>query len=434
MQNELTKKTFNEAGKTGDVEYKLRGMKINDAIFPDVQLTSVENVGMQGMFKGITLEGSGNVWYKYKKGWFKFSDDIDLSTTISGVDISLIVSVGVSAAGRPEIELRKCTSNVDSVDVDFHGGGAVKRWIYNLFRGLIGRKMKSKLNKMLCELVRKEIEGRARKELATFPVTKNIDRWALIDYRLTSAPTFRSKYMDIFFKGEFKSVSKPKESELDVQSFKIASDHSKMIYFWLSEYTVNTAGEVYQGSGILDVKIEAWDKKLPDDIRNKLYTSMFAIAIPNLSKYDNLPMSIRFVSHQPPMIIMNKESIHLFIFADATFGLKKKNGQEMEAFVLRFEIDTELSANVANGRITGKITKFNYKANVIKSFIGKIDLTMGPVIKFIIEKAVISSANPKLQKGFPLPKLDGVVFQNLDIQLHKNAIRIGTDVDYQREL
>ncbi len=37
-----------------------------------------------------------------------------------------------------------------------------------------------------------------------------------------------------------------------MKSFPTSSLSNKMVYIWLSEYTINTAGEVYHKSGILD--------------------------------------------------------------------------------------------------------------------------------------------------------------------------------------
>lgn len=147
-------------------------------------------------------------------------------------------------------------------------------------------------------------------------VVKKIDGYAEIDYRLTASPKFTDEYMDAYLKvnmvrcghtncsstdfhfnvcsvkmfsierllslwqdillqrvqriyslvlfsqGEFKEVKDSKRKYLTVPSFSTDSDHKKMVYFWVTDYTLNTAGRVYHDSGKLRVKVNAWDDEV----------------------------------------------------------------------------------------------------------------------------------------------------------------------------
>ena len=96
-------------------------------------------------------------------------------------------------------------------------------------------------------IIQNEMDVRTRTAMSTFPLVQRIDQWAAIDYRLTRTPTFTDSYVDAFFKGEFKSLANPaKESGLAVPAFSMSNEVGKMMYFWVSEYTLNTAGQVYQ--------------------------------------------------------------------------------------------------------------------------------------------------------------------------------------------
>ena len=48
-------------------------------------------------------------------------------------------------------------------------------------------------------------------------------------------------------------------SSLPVPLLNPPSSADRMLYFWLSDYTVNTAGKVYHEAGKLKGHIEAWD-------------------------------------------------------------------------------------------------------------------------------------------------------------------------------
>lgn len=67
-------------------------MRLTDVSFDDPKITPISNVGLHAEFAGISLKGSGNVWYKYS-GWIKYSDDIDMSVSVSNVHISTTLRI-----------------------------------------------------------------------------------------------------------------------------------------------------------------------------------------------------------------------------------------------------------------------------------------------------------------------------------------------------
>ena len=57
-------------------------------------------------------------------------------------------------------------------------------------------------------------------------------------------------------------MTKPVESGLTVPSFTTSGTYSKMVYFWITDYTINTAGEVFHKNELLSEKFSAWDTKV----------------------------------------------------------------------------------------------------------------------------------------------------------------------------
>lgn len=61
-----------------------------------------------------------------------------------------------------------------------------------------------------------------------------------------------------------------------------------MIYFWISDYTLNTAGQVYHNAGKLKFSVNAWDKNV-----NGLFIIMISTNIssnfftPNIEYYSH---------------------------------------------------------------------------------------------------------------------------------------------------
>lgn len=54
------------------------------------------------------------------------------------------------------------------------------------------------------------------------------------------------------FKGEFQSATAPKEAPFSPAPLPPDSESAKMVYVWVTDYLLNTAGLVYQDAGILN--------------------------------------------------------------------------------------------------------------------------------------------------------------------------------------
>ena len=54
------------------------------------------------------------------------------------------------------------------------------------------------------------------------------------------------------FKGEFQSTTAPKEAPFSPAPLPPDSESAKMVYIWVTDYLLNTAGLVYQDAGILN--------------------------------------------------------------------------------------------------------------------------------------------------------------------------------------
>ena len=85
LQEELSKRSFEEKGREAGVDYHVRRVKITKASFPEVKLVPVAGVGMKVLMRGVQVGGRGNVWYRYKLGWFKFTDSVDFSVKVGNL-------------------------------------------------------------------------------------------------------------------------------------------------------------------------------------------------------------------------------------------------------------------------------------------------------------------------------------------------------------
>ena len=73
--------------------------------------------------------------------------------------------------------------------------------------------------------------------------------------RLILAQSTSSVIYPFFFKGEFLSAISPREPPFSPSLLPFESEADKMVYVWLTDYVVNTAGFVYQSAGVLNETI-----------------------------------------------------------------------------------------------------------------------------------------------------------------------------------
>jgi len=430
MKEDLLKKTINEKGKG----YAVKNLRITKAEFPEYKLTPVAGIGMQGAISGIAISANGDVSYSIKKGWFKFSDTIGISLDAYNIQADLLLAVGADPTGHPTIDMKRCTAGVDKLDLNFHGGGS---WIYKIFKSIIAKQLRKSFGKLLCSIAEEEINTRAKSELATFPVTKKLDKWAVIDYSLTSAPQFTNNYMDAYLKGEFKARNNPVDSQLSIPPITSSSSSDRMLYFWLTDYTINTAGEVYHNTGFLSGSFYAWDNNMPQALKTSLNTKSFGIMLPKLyAKYPNAAMGLDAYTYKAPTVHIMTDKVMLKLYTQCTFSVMSNN-KIIKLFDAKFDIHATAEVGSKGDNITAKIDTFDYDAIVEKEYVSGIGAKgaplNSPLVKMILDMTVISKANPVLGRGFPLPKIKEVNLQNFKISLVKDAIQIGSDVQYVKD-
>lgn len=429
MREDLKKKTIDKSGRSGNAQWELRGLRITRADFGNYQLIPVAGIGMRGIISSIYINANGKVWARWKKGWFKIEKTVGLNVKTSNVRADLTLAVGADANGRPTIDLRSCNAGVDKIDISF------SNWLLNFLSPVIEGELKKAFGKLICNLALEEINGKAKSELATFPVIKRLDRSAEIDYSLTQKPSFTSQYMDVFLKGEFKPVGKQLITSLPVPPMVPSGASSRMLYFWLSDYTANTAGEVYHAAGKLKAHLYSWDPSVSDAVKENLNTKRLGLLVGQLTKIygKNAPMGLEASSYAPPNIVVDTNSLTLNLFAAIQFDVKDKNGKIQNAFTANFHIICTADVGTKGDNITANIKNFDYSAKVTKSNIGKLLIPLDNFIaKKLIDMIVISKAKPILAQGFPLPKIDEVTLQNFKLTMKKDFIEIGTDLLYSK--
>ena len=91
-------------------------------------------------------------------------------------------------------------------------------------------------------------------------------------------------YLDMYLRGEFLDLHHPVPSHLVPTDFATTSTAEKMIYVWISDYSLNTAAEVFHRAQLLQKVIKIGDQ-IPPGVKPFLNTKSLRQFIPQLYRY-----------------------------------------------------------------------------------------------------------------------------------------------------
>ncbi|KAJ7390728.1 hypothetical protein OS493_022809 [Desmophyllum pertusum] len=412
----------------GHVSYSLSSIHFNSFSIPSSAFKTDPGVGLQLQISGASTSLSGN-WHYREDHWPHISGGGSFDLDVSSLTLSISMKLGADSTGHPTIAAASCSSSIGDVNIHFHGGAS---WLYNLFDSYIDKKIKETLQDKLCEETSDLINNNAEKELSTFPVKKQINKYAVINYSLVSNPNFTDSYADVFIKGEFQSPTAPKEAPFSPASLPPESESVKMVYVWVTDYLLNTAGLVFQDAGVLNETVTP--SRLPPNFSYPLNTNTFKLIIPKLYQmYPNRPMKLVAYSTQRPKVSTTSAGVDLSITGQVESYVQLENGSFVYTFTMGLNISALAKVAVRENNITGHVDTVKVGVSLIKSAIGDITIDM-KLLQFVLDafadKIIVKQLNEIGDIGFPLPVVNGIQVINAQVMPGQNFNLIATDVKY----
>lgn len=413
----------------GHISYSLKSIHFNSLSITSSTLKTDATVGLQFQIYGASTSLSGN-WHYRRDAWPHISGGDTFDLEVSGITVTLAAKLGVDSAGHPSISSAGCSCSVGSVKIHFHGGAS---WLYNLFDHYIDGKIKGMLQDKLCAETSDVIDNNAEKALATFPVQKQIGKYADINYSLVSSPNFTETFADYFIKGEFVSAISPEEAPFSPSPLPFDSESDKMAYIWITDYVVNTAGLVYQDAGVLNKTIIP--SMLPPNFSYPLNTNTFKLIIPKLyALYPNRPMKLEAYSTTRPQISTTSAGVSLLIIGQVQCFVLLENGSYVYTFTMGMNISSLAKAAIKENNITGHVDTVKVEVLLIDSAIGKVTIEM-KLLQFLLDafadRIIVAQLNKIAEAGFPLPVVDGIKLTNAEVMSGQNYNLVAADVHYE---
>uniref|UniRef100_A0A673W5G2 Bactericidal permeability-increasing protein n=1 Tax=Salmo trutta TaxID=8032 RepID=A0A673W5G2_SALTR len=374
----------------GKVKYSLTGMTIVNLGLPKSALVLVPGTGVSLAITNAFINLHGNWRVRY----FRFMQDrgsFDLA--VNGLTITANIAIKSDETGRPMVSTVNCVANVGRASIKFHGGAS---WLYNLFKSYIDKALRSALQKQICPLVADAITD-MNQHLKTFNVLAKVDQYAEIEYSMGTSPTISKSSMEFSLKGEFYNIVKHQEPPFSPTPFSLPPQGNNMLYIGVSSFTPNSAGFVYNNAGALSLYVT--DDMIPPSSPIRLNTGTFGVFIPEIAKrFPGMMMKLLVKTVKEPTISLEPNNVTVQASGTVTAYAIQPNTTLSPLFVL----------------------------NMVSQSVQSLDNIFLMVLKVV----VIPKVNARLEKGFPLPSIGKMNLVNTQLQVLKDYMLIGTDVQF----
>uniref|UniRef100_A0A3P8VE24 Bactericidal permeability-increasing protein n=1 Tax=Cynoglossus semilaevis TaxID=244447 RepID=A0A3P8VE24_CYNSE len=399
----------------GKVEYSLSNMNIVDVGLPKSAVTPVAGTGIKLSIGDAFIHLHGNWRVKYLRV-IKDSGSFDLS--VNALAISTSIAIHSDETGRPTVSSVSCEAHVGSVSVKFHGGAS---WLYNLFTNFIDKALRNTLEKQICPLVADAVSD-MNPHLKTLNVIAKVDKYTEIEYSMVTSPTVSESSIDLSLKGEFYSIGKHQEAPFSPVAFFLPPQANNMLYFGISAYTPNTAAFAYNSAGALSLYIT--DDMIPQSSPIRLNTKTFGTFIPQIAKrYPGLMMKLLLQTIKTPNISFQPNNVTIQASATVTAYAIQPNTTLTPLFVLNLNTSVSGKMFVSEMRLAGAVTLNEMDLTLRTSYIGDFQVRCGINLSEV-------NAIMKLSQGYPLPAIGKMKLVNTQVQVLKDYMLVGTDVQF----
>ncbi|XP_050999662.1 lipopolysaccharide-binding protein [Acomys russatus] len=431
LQRELLKITLPDF--TGDFKIKAVGRGRYEFHSLEVQTcelrgSSLKPLPGQGLSLAISDSSIGvrGKW-KARKAFVKLHGSFDLDVT--GLTISVDLLLGSDPSGRPTVTASGCSSRI--CDLDVHVSGNVG-WLLNLFHNQIESKLQKVLENKICEMIQQSVTSDLQPYLQTLPVTAEIDDILGIDYSLVAAPQAKAQVLDVMFKGEIFNRNHRSRAALPTPAMNLPEVSKQMAYFAISDQAFNIASRVYHQAGYLNFSIT--DNMLPPDSNIRLNTKAFRPFTPQITRrYPDMNIELLGTVVSAPILRVSPGNLSLVPQMEIKGFVVLPSSAREPVFQLGVVTNVFASLTFNNTKVTGMLHPEKAQVTLIESKVGIFNVKLFQAfLNHYLLNTLYPEVNDELAKGFPLPLPRSIQLQDLDLQIHKDFLYLGANVQYMR--
>ncbi|XP_036899940.1 lipopolysaccharide-binding protein-like isoform X2 [Sturnira hondurensis] len=306
--------------------------------------------------------------WKVRKSFLRLQGSFDL--WVKGITISVNLILGSEPSGRPTVTASSCSSHIHDVEVDMPGALG---WLLNLFHNQIESKLQRTLESKICEAVQKSVTSDLQPYLQTLPVTTDIDSLAGIDYSLMEPPQATAQMLDVML-------------------------------------------------------------KVPPTSTIRLTTKSFRPFVPRLAKrYPNMNLELQGRVASAPVLNFSPGNLSLAPQMEIEAFVLLPGSVKEPVFQLGVAANVSAMLTFNTSRITGFLKPEKILVELKESKVGVFNVELlEALLNYYLISTLYPEVNEKLAKGFPLPLLKHIQLYDPVLQIHKDFLFLGTNIQYVR--
>lgn len=247
---------------------------------------------------------------------------------------------------------------------------------------------------------------------------------------MVTSPTISNASIDFSLKGEFYNIGKHQEPPFSPTPFSLPPQVNNMLYIGMSAFTTNSAGFVYNNAGALSLYIT--DDMIPPSSPIRLNTRTFGAFIPEIAKrFPSMMMKLLVKTVKEPTIFFEPNNVTVQASGSVTAYAIQPNTTLSPLFVLNMEGSVSARLYVTGVKLAGAVTLNKIEMTLETSYVGQFQVrSLDNIFLMVLKVAVIPKVNARLEKGFPLPSIGKMNLVNTQLQVLKDYMLIGTDVQF----
>lgn len=344
------------------------------------------------------------------------SADVAVSSTTAAIG----VSIG-EAALRPTLNATSASLSIGSVAISLHG--SAWDWLLDIFKSDLESAIRSALDKSFGPVLVKFIDADANAALSKIPIEVPISARAPYNisearFGFVAAPVATTTFLSFGVQGDVVPLSNPVEPPVPAPAIPPfdTADSAYMIEGRFSPYTLTSAAWTYYQANVTNWLIAS--KDIPLGLNS---TDGYAIIAPGLPKaFPHSPVSIVVAFSALPDLTIAADGITANASLSLTFLVAPAaGGASTTAFVVNADASFLLDVGVFPSPLVPGSLVFNGSLSYLKADVTLVSSSVGTVLVGLLQALVnavlpIATAvlNGDLSRGFPLPPIEGVSFNN----------------------
>ncbi|XP_021544951.1 lipopolysaccharide-binding protein [Neomonachus schauinslandi] len=409
----------------GRGHFEFHSLSINSCELRGSALTPLPGQGLSLTISDSFIRVQGK--WKVRKAFVKLYGSFDVQ--VKGITISVNLVLGREPSGRPTVTAPGCSSHIRDVEVDISGDLG---WLLNLFHNEIESRFRRVLESKICQMLQNSVTSDLQPYLQTLPVKTEIDSFAGIDYSLMEAPRATAQMLDVMFKGEIFNRDHYSPVSFLAPVMSLPEQYNRMVYFAISDYVFNTASMVYHESGFLNFSIT--DDMVPPGSNIRLTTKSFRPFVPRLARlYPNMNLELQGVMASAPFLNFSPGNLSLTPLMEIEAFVLLPSSAKRPVFQLGVATNMSAMLTFNTSKITGFLKPGKIQVELKESKVGVFNVELlEALFNYYILNTLYPKVNEKLAEGFPLPLLKDIRLYDPVLEIHKDFLFLGTNLQYVR--